>query len=45
MTAPTRNRESVAAIVAFLIPYWLGLLLLQISSTATRLARKVAHIP
>jgi hypothetical protein len=40
--APAQHRKSVAPIVAFVIRYTLGCLLLWISSIATRLARKVA---
>ena len=45
MTTPARHRDSVGAIAAFLIRYGLGCLLLWISSTSTRLARKVAPTP
>lgn len=45
MTAPARNRESVAAIAAFLVRYWLGCLLLWISSGCIALARIVAPVP
>jgi hypothetical protein len=45
MTAPAAPRDSVAAIIAFLVRYTLGCVLLWISGTATRLARMVAPAP
>ena len=45
MSAPAQHRDSAVAIAAFLIRYWLGCLLLWISSRCVALARIVAPVP
>jgi hypothetical protein len=45
MSAPAQHRDSAVATVAFLIRYWLGCLLLWVSSGCITLVRIVAPVP